>query len=475
MDKQIQSSRSGKEKIDWNPQLVENFEMVQEICRNPLKIVVPRRDDKLFIVGDAAPSQGPGIGSKLLIQREGETELLPSFNHGLRMKDNMTNWSPCEVESYNLNQAVKKFLPFIRYVNTKTTVIIDSRPSVLAIDRLEKGQPSTSRRLQDLLANISAENIQVMHMSARLPSPILKYVDFASRNPVKCEQQKCTICEETRNPDVTFFGEVFTGEAKGIEENVPHITISMWRDIQKSSKDLRRAVTIMESGKKPQKNDKRSNEVTKYLRYCTLDKNGIVVAKNADQSQPFLGSKYNRIVIPSEFAMSYTMILHRRYNHPSKAQMIRMFNRRFYMLDAEKVISKVTEACQYPCRAIKQIPKETYEYQTDTIPERVGVHFNADVLQESKQKLLVIRENLTSYTDAILVTNETKEILKEAMLILLSRLRVDQQVTVRVDSQSALKALRTDKEQYKENIVLDIGTAKNKNKNSVAEKAIREL
>ena len=66
-------------------------------------------------------------------------------------------------------------------------------------------------------------------------------------------EKKCTICEETQNPDVTFFGEVFTGEAKGIEENVPHITISMWRDIQKSSKDLRRTVTIMESGKKTQK------------------------------------------------------------------------------------------------------------------------------------------------------------------------------------------------------------------------------
>ena len=65
----------------------------------------------------------------------------------------------------------------------------------------------------------------------------------------------------------------------------------------------------------------------------------------------------NRIVIPSEFAISYTTIVHRRYNHPSKAKMLKMFNRRFYMLDAEKEISHVNESCEL-CRATRQIPKD---------------------------------------------------------------------------------------------------------------------
>ena len=154
----------------------------------------------MFIVGDAAPSKGPGIGTKLVIQRG--DKILPSFNHGQRIKDNMKNWSACEVEAYQLNQGIKKFLPFIRFVGTKTTALIDSRASVLAVQRLEAGKPSASRRLQDLLTNLTAENIKVLHMSAKLPSPLLEYVDFASRNPIDCENPKCTICEESKHPDI---------------------------------------------------------------------------------------------------------------------------------------------------------------------------------------------------------------------------------------------------------------------------------
>ena len=44
----------------------------------------------------------------------------------------------------------------------------------------------------------------------------------------------------------------------------------------------------------------------------------------------------------------------------------------------------------------------------------MGKYFNADVLQESGQKVLVLRENLTSYTEARFVKNEQKETLREA-------------------------------------------------------------
>ena len=32
------------------------------------------------------------------------------------------------------------------------------------------------------------------------------------------------------------------------------------------------------------------------------------------------------------------------------------------MLNAEKVIAEATDACEYPCRAMKQLPKETLEF-----------------------------------------------------------------------------------------------------------------
>ena len=47
---------------------------------------------------------------------------------------------------------------------------------------------------------------------------------------------------------------------------------------------------------------------------------------------------------------------------------------------------------------MKIIPKQTLLYSTTTIPEFVGQFFSVHVHEESKQRILVIRENLTSYT-----------------------------------------------------------------------------
>ena len=66
LDAIIPASKQGSELIEWNDLLNESFTKVQEVCKNPLKIYVPKRDDHLYIIGDAAPSKGPGIGISYL-------------------------------------------------------------------------------------------------------------------------------------------------------------------------------------------------------------------------------------------------------------------------------------------------------------------------------------------------------------------------------------------------------------------------
>ena len=469
LDEQIPSQRPGQELIAWDEKLTEAFRTVQELLKTPEVVYVPRKGDELFICSDGAPSAS-ALGTKLLIKREGESNLLPSFNYGLRIKNNMRNWSPCEFEAYSISQGIKKMKPFLRFAETPSTALVDSKATVQAVQKMENGVFSTSRRLQDLLANLSAERVKVLHMSAKLSSPILRMVDFASRNPVECSTPGCTICKDSENPDVTFFGKISIPSA---DPPVPSLSIPIWKDIQTSSPNLRRAASLLESGKIPHKKEK-INDIRSYLRHCTLSKDGLVIAKNDDKSQPFQTSKTSRIVIPREFAYSYAVVLHRKFAHPLPGQMLKLFNRHFFMLNAETIIKQVTEHCD-PCQASKIIPKETLQFTTETKPSVAGIFFNADVLVDSGQKILVLRDNLTSFTDAQFIPNEQKPTMRDNLIIVCSKLRSNVPITIRVDSQSSLKSLKNDKSLSEESINLEIGNSKNRNKNAVAEKAIGEL
>jgi hypothetical protein len=75
-----------------------------------------------------------------------------------------------------------------------------------------------------------------------------------------------------------------------------------------------------------------------------------------------------------------------------------------------------------------------------------------------------------------LIPDQRKETLGDSICILASRMRLSKdQLTVRVDAHSSLKSLSTDTSLNAWGIKIDVGHAKNVNKNSVAEKAIREL
>ena len=375
LDEQIPSSRSGKDEIMWN----DAFSSIQNILKKPEVIYVPRQNDQLFICSDGALS-GPALGVKLLIKREGHDQLLPSFNYGFRVKNTMLGWSPCEFEAYSLVQGIKRMKPFLRFVQHPSTALVDSKAVVEAVKKMERGQFSTNRRLQDLLANISSERLTVVHMSAKIASPILRLVDFGSRNPVECKNEQCSICKESLNPDVTFFGQVDVQDT-----NPPHVTVSMWKDMQKSSHACHRAAALLESGKVPHRKETRINDIRSYLRQCTLSKQGLLIASSNDQTHPFQDRCAERIVVPQEFAFNFLTLFHKKCNHPSAAQLLKLFNKQYFALHVQKIIKDVTEACD-SCAALKTIPKETLQYTTQTKPLSAGSYFNADVLIKVSQK-----------------------------------------------------------------------------------------
>ena len=197
---------------------------------------------------------------KLFIRRPGIEGFLPSFNFGFRLKKSSKGWLPCELEALSLSKGIETLAPYLKLTGNPVVALVDSKPIYQAKMRLDQGKFSTNRRLQDLLTNLSIHRVQLQHISAKLPSSLLKMIDFNSRNPVECKVESYTICQELQNPDVTYFGKTFS---KDVDSKL--ISRSSWIDVQKSCSDLRKVHTLLLSGKEVAKKEKNREDLKKYL------------------------------------------------------------------------------------------------------------------------------------------------------------------------------------------------------------------
>ena len=462
LDDQIPATRSGKDQISWTCDLLEPFKKIQDILKNPLSVVIPKYGDTTYLAVDACTSL-PAGGSKLFIRRPGVDGFLPSFNFGCRLPATLKTWSPCEVEAFFLNRGLEKSEFYTKLTGNPGIILTDCQPVYQAKLKLDKGQFSSNKRLQSLLNNVSSKRYSIQLLSAKLPSSLLKLVDFGSRNPVECNLESCTICnqEQAEVLQVSFS-----------DADLSLASVAAWKELQHSCPNLRKTHALLISGRKLSKQDNKLKDVRSYLNKCTLNKQGLIVHLKQVPLQP----KPNElIVVPRPFSFTFAKALHVKLNHPNPSQMKKQWSRKYFMLDEVSILQKVFDSCETPCQASRILPKELFNYSTQTKPDMIGKYFNADVLEESGQKILVVRENLTSFTDTMIIQNQTKATLKEALIIVLSRLKLSNIALVRVDGQSSLSSLRSDKSLDPLGIKLEIGLPKNINKNAVVDKAIREL
>ena len=120
-----------------------------------------------------------------------------------------------------------------------------------------------------------------------------------------------------------------------------------------------------------------------------MDKNGLIIVKRI---LPYQSSPVETVVVPREYSKSLVNSLHQKWDHPNVTQMEKLFQKQFFMLSEKEILKEVFDSCQYPCQALKKIPSEVLEYSTTTKPTQSGSVVNADVLKESKQNVLVVRQ-----------------------------------------------------------------------------------
>ena len=191
------------------------------------------------------------------------------------------------------------------------------------------------------------------------------------------------------------------------------------------------------------------------------------------KTEPLAPSR-DRIVVPRQVLDGLLTALHLRLSHPSCLQLKKVVSRYFYALD--KTIERVSLGC-HPCAALRHVPHAVIEQSTFDPPAAVDVSFAADILKQSRQLILVLRECVTSYTSTLLVVDEKHGTLRDGLIQLCVGLRPldGPNAVIRCDSAPTFRALVNDEALLQHKISLEIGRVKNQNKNPVTERAIQEL
>ena len=107
----------------------------------------------------------------------------------------------------------------------------------------------------------------------------------------------------------------------------------------------------------------------------------------------------------------------------------------------------------------------------------MGVSFATDIIKRNRQLITVVRETVTSYTVTCFIANKRHEKLRDTLLLLCVGLRPldGPPAIVRTDPASGFKTLMGDELLGQQRMYVELGSAKNLNKNPIAERAVQEV
>ena len=210
----------------------------------------------------------------------------------------------------------------------------------------------------------------------------------------------------------------------------------------------------------------------RYLNVASIAKDGLLVVPRTDPLSPIT----ELIVVPRSALDTLITALHVRLDHPTAHQLNLAMKRHFYALDMTKAIDRVRDTC-HTCASLRNLPQHLLNQTTNDSPAVVGISFAADVLRRSKQFILALRDTSTSFTSACIIPDEKTATLRDNLSTLFVAFHSSDgpPATIRVDPAPGFRALKNDPALLTLGITLEIGRAKNINKNPVAEKAVAEV
>ena len=412
------------------------------------------------------------VGGRLIIERQ-EGQNLIQLNGGefsCRLKGAQKRWSACEKECLGIKLLVHHYQAYIRENTNVTTIYTDNIVAVHAWKGIQVGKISTSSRVASFISTMCENNIEILHY----PGVQTKVADYNSRHPVKCEQERCQVCRFAS--DEIDLHKFYIRSINCDDQANLLIERPTWLQLQKDDATLSKLFQLIKQGLLPEKKTKNRslkllhNMYRRGLLFIASD--GLIQVKNVDIAH---NKEYKAILVPEVYVASVIQSLHLKLSHPSPYQLQKHVSRYFFAIGMSKVISNITSACD-TCVRLKLLPKQAVK-NTTTKNAVFGKNFSADILIEKGQHILVCREKLSQYTTTYLLQDETKESIEEGIVSSLIEFIPDTGATLQVDPGPGLVALANDTRSVLSafNITLDIGRVHNKNKNPVAENAIKEF
>ena len=453
------------EKVQWSEHLLHHFKTAQQALSSNKAIVLPRPDDKLWIVTDGSVTKR-GLGATLYVTWDGRTNLAGFFSAKLRK--HQVTWLPCEVEALSIAAAVKHFSPYIINSHHQASVLTDSKPCVQAIEKLCRGEFSASPRVTSFLSTVSRYQVNLHHLAgkANLPS------DFTSRNAPDCTEPNCQICKFIREAEDSVVRNVSIQEILNNVKKLPFTSRAAWLQIQSDCPDLRRVHAHLKQGTRPSRKLTHLGDVKRYLNAASISRDGLLIVK---RPQPFAPMS-ELIIIPRPVLEGFLTALHLKLDHPSRHQLLTVVQRHFFALNLTDTVSRITESCS-TCTSLKSFPTSLAPQSSESPPDAVGISFAADVMKRYRQLILVLRECSTSYPTSRLIPDEKHDSLRDALTCLVAGMHPldGPKSIIRVDPAPGFNSLSQHDSLKHLNIFLDIGRTKNVNKNPVAERAVQEL
>ena len=466
---QLVGSKQSNDEITWTPDLVSNFNKAKDHINQMKDLYLPRPDDQLIITCDGARTP-PAVGMILQAKCADKSTKIVKYL-SVKLKPHMIKWNPCEIEACALGTAIESFYNYIKQSVKPVIICPDSKAVVDAAKKLAKGLFSLSPKIQTFLNNLSKIRYDIQHISGKSGHNAAS--DYQSRTANDCKADVCQICNYVQDTADTIIDVKLNNVSDVKDPGMPFLNREVWKDLQSKDHACKQAKTCLSTGQQPTKKaGTTNNNIRKYVSKADISKDGLLIVKT---TIPMSTTKQEQIIIPSNFVEAIITQLHIKFQHPSKAQLTHLFNRYFFAPGSNRMIENIYERCQI-CQSNKRLPSALTTYSNTTSAEHPGTHFGVDVMRRAKQKVLIARDQFSSFVTASFITDETKNTLRDAVIKIIDPIRTRGPVVVRTDNAAAFKSLATKDEQLENlGITIELSDPANKNGNACVDRAISEI